>query len=113
MQLTLEAAECRSLQHLLVSDPWLDVRADCLDRLCIAGRLSKHCRLVMVPTESCYIDFRFILVTYNICDRLFLVAGFTIGLQRKRAFPNNIESQLFSNVKPTLQGIGNVHDRLS
>ena len=44
-----------------------------------------------------YLDTRFILATSNVCERMFSVAGYTMGERRHRLLPSNFEMQLFLN----------------
>lgn len=49
-----------------------------------------------------YIDTKYILLTSNICDRLFSVAGHALGSRRKSMLLANSESPLFLSLNGDL-----------
>lgn len=64
----------------------------------------------MKPSE--YVDMRFIVPTFNIFERLFSIAGYTINDRRKGALPSNIEMQLFHHDNARMWSVKEEDDML-
>ncbi len=54
-------------------------------------------------------DLRFLLPTWNLCERFFSIAGHTLGDRRQNILPSNFEMQLFLYMNSSLWGLEDVN----
>ncbi len=81
---------------------------ECDDGLSLADRAMNK-RKVSVPTNSSYMDIRFLLPTSNICEHLFSIAGYSLTDRSKAISPLNFGQQLFLQANKALWTIEDVN----
>lgn len=83
---SLSRPEQRAVDHSLLTDGDTDqyIAHFLLSRGPLAADIKEQNKASVAPNGSAFMDLHFLLPTFNICERLFTSAGFTLGDRRKR-----------------------------
>lgn len=72
-----------------------EVDNSCRKRFSVPEKALKKCKQRGISNNRDYIDNRFILLTSNVCERLFSIARFLVGERRHGLSAKSFEIQLF------------------
>lgn len=83
-----------------------------LQRKTLADQLIKQHRRASEQTTSRYVDTRYNVPISNICERLFLFAGFSMSSCRKGLSPPTLEEQVFLHIHCSPRNMSDVHTNI-
>ena len=102
----LDAVKCLKQTPTGEIDP---VESEPVDDFSFAARVLKRAKLNFTERYG-YMNTRFLLLTSNICERLFAVTGNTLTNNRKRVLPASLEQQILLHINADLWGIHDVDE---
>lgn len=78
------------------------------DSECIASRAMKRLRTTASCAKSEYMDTRYLVLTSNVCERMFSIANHTLTNQRRGILLVNFECQIFLYMNLKFMGIDDI-----
>lgn len=96
----LSPSQVRSVKHLQKTPNTLGNIED--ESIYFAERVLKKQKLQSHASTSEYMDLRFLIPTYNICERFFRKSGFTLNDRRRAILLVDAEAQMFLHLNMDL-----------